>query len=92
MKKPVKVASKKDGCETVSTDNNTHFEDPRDYGAVPALEADHLFEESYPYARYSIVAPIDHSDDKMVNTVTKHPHQSLASSNDVGVDESAGST
>ena len=84
MKKPIKVASDKDGGETVSTDvfkevpdadTNTHFEDPRDYGAVPTLEADHLFEEPYPDARYSIVVPIDHSDDKLVNTVTKHPHQ-----------------
>jgi hypothetical protein len=33
-----------------------------------------LFEEPYPHARYSIVVPIDHSDDKLVNTVTKHPH------------------
>jgi hypothetical protein len=77
MKKPLKVASEKDGGETVSTDTNTHFEDPRDYGAVPTLEADHLFQETYPDARYSIVVPIDHSDDKMVNTVNKHPHLGL---------------
>ncbi len=57
------------------TDTNTHFEDPRDYGTVSTLEVDHLFEETYPDARYSIVVPIDHSDDKLVNTVTKHPHQ-----------------
>jgi hypothetical protein len=75
MKKPIKVSSEKDGGETVSTDvfkevpdtdTNTHFEDPRDYGAVSTLEADHLFEEPYPDARYSIVVPIDHSDDKLV--------------------------
>jgi hypothetical protein len=84
MKKSIKVASEKDGGETVSTDvfkevadadTNTHFEDPRDYGVVSTLESDHLLEEPYPDARYSIVVPIDHSDDKLVNTVTKHPHQ-----------------
>jgi hypothetical protein len=64
--------------EVPDTDTNTHFEDPRDYGAVPTLEADHLFEEPYPDARYSIVVPIDHSDDKLVNTVTQHPHQRFA--------------
>jgi hypothetical protein len=42
---------------------------------VSTLETDHLLEEPYPDARYSIVVPIDHSDDKLVNTVTKHPHQ-----------------
>ncbi len=41
---------------------------------MPTLETDHLFEESYPHVRYSNVVPIDHSDDKLVNTVTKHPH------------------
>ncbi len=80
MKKPIKVVSEKDGGETVSTDvfkevtdtdTNTHFEDPRDYGAVSTLEVDHLFEEPYPDARYSIVVPIDHSDDKLVNAVTE---------------------
>ena len=61
-------------CRT-ATQTNTHFEDPRDFRAVPTLEADHLFEEPYPDARYSIVVLIDHSDDKLVNTVTKHPHR-----------------
>ena len=84
MKKPIKVASEKDGGESVSTDvfkevldtdTNTHFEDPRDYGVVSTLEVDHLFEEHYPDDRYWIVVPIDHSDDKLVNTVTKHPYQ-----------------
>jgi hypothetical protein len=84
MRKPIKVSSENDRGETVSmdvfkevsdTDTNTHFEDPRDYGAVSTLETDHLFEEPYPDARYSIVVPIYHSDDKLVNTVTKHPHQ-----------------
>jgi hypothetical protein len=66
--------------EVPDADTNTHFEDPRDYGAVPTLEADHLFEEPYPHARYSIVVPIDHSDDKLVNTVTKHPHHRFVGS------------
>jgi hypothetical protein len=74
MKKPIKVASDNDGGGTVSTDvfkevpdtdTNTHFEDPRDYGAVPTLEADHLFEEPYPDARYSIEVPVDQSDDHL---------------------------
>ena len=42
---------------------------------MTTLEVDHLFEDPYQDARYSIVVPIDHSVDKLVNTVTKHPHQ-----------------
>ena len=82
-KRPFQIVSEKEGPltrkledmlnEMPEIDDEINMEDPRDYILRP-LRDDYCFEEPYKDAKYSLVVPVDFTNEKLVDTVTKHPH------------------